>query len=237
MQATHYVPDEIDQVHGRREECSLKADNDFAAEVLGEKQKLMPQELKQQARSVVHDLFVYISDRQWIFIVWSLEVFWIAFIVTSCSMEMWGSCPFEMGMAPVCQYCMSTTFLTWLWALVVLWTFTLYTYVLLTSRGFSFKLRYLGLTVVQNNMKGIPAKAIYLFLFLSSTYILWLILGIVILLRSENCTFGGVLYGNRPGRSVLMFWTTLLSVLIAPVLLFFGRCDDAKDLIEALFYD
>lgn len=234
MQATHYVPDEIEQAHGRKEESSLKADNDFAAEVLGEKQKLLPTDTKQ---SLIHDVFVGTSERQWIFIVWSLEVFWMCLIVTSCCMEMWGSCPFEIGLTPVCQYCMSGTFLTWLWCLVALWAFSLYTYVLLTARGFQFKLRYLGLTAEANSMKGIPANAVYLFLFLCSAFMIWLVAGIFILIGSNSCSNGSALYGNRPGRSVLMFWIALLSLLLAPVLLFFGRCDDAQNLIEALFYD
>lgn len=228
MQATHYVPDEIRKEHGFYEASTLRGDYDFAAEVLGEKQQLSQPQAIQQGHTIFHDLLVFTSDRQWIFLVWALEIFWLLFVVTACTMEMWGACAFELGASSYCTYCYSSQFLTFLGVLVGLWVFNLYSYVLLLSRGFQLRLRFLGLTVQNNKNKGIPANACYLFTFLSSAMFLWLIYGITSLIFSHSCLRSGMIYGNRPGRSALLFWTCLLSVIFTPILFFMGRCEDAK---------
>jgi len=235
MQATHYVPDEIERKKGHREECTLKAHTAFAEEVLGEKRQLSQPQVFQQGHTMFHDLLVFTSDRPWIFLVWSIEIFWLLFIVTSCTMEMWGACAFELGTASYCTYCYSSQFLTFLWGLVLLWSFNLYMYILLMSRGFQLKLRYLGLTVQKNKDKGIPANAVYLFLFLSTLMFLWLVMGLISLICSHECLRSGIVHGNRPGRSPLLFWACLLSLFFTPVLWFIGRCEDAKGFVRRLF--
>lgn len=232
MQATHYVPDEVERKHGHREEATFKAHTDFAEEVLGEKRKLTQPQVVQQGHTIFHDLLVFTSDKQWVFFVWALEIFWILFTITAIAMEMWGACAFELGSASYCSYCYSSSFLTFLGVLVALWVFNLYTYVLLLSRGFQLKFRFLGLTVQRNVTKGIPSNAVVLFLCLSTAMFLWLIYGIVMLILSGSCLRGGMIYGNRPGRSMLLFWTCILSIILTPVLFFFGRAEDAKGVFK-----
>jgi len=234
MQATHYIPDEIMGGHGQREPSSLKADMDFAAEVIGEKRQLSQPQAMQQGHTIFHDLLVFTSDRQWIFLVWGLEVFWLLFVVTACTMEMWGACAFELGASTYCTYCYSTQFLTFLWVLVGLWTFNLYTYILLLSRGFQLKLRFLGLTVQRNKDKGIPANACYLFMCLSTAMFVWLLYGVVQMILSTSCLRSGMIYGNRPGRSALIFWTCLMTLIFTPIFLFAGRCEDAKGMFRRM---
>lgn len=235
MQATRYVPDEIEQCKSQREPSSFKADMDFASEVLGEKRGLTQPQVMAQGQTIFHDLLVFTSDRSWIFLVWALEIFWLLFVTTACAMEMWGACAFELGSAFFCTYCYSSEFLTFLGVLVVLWTFNMYTYVLLLSRGFQLKLRFLGLTVQRNKDKGIPGTALYLFMFLSTAMFLWLLVGLVMLFTSSTCLRSGMIYGNRPGRSQLMFYTTIATLIIMPTLFFMGRCDDAKGVTRKIW--
>merc|ERR1719181_2391500 len=107
-------------------------------------------------------------------------------------MEMYGACAFELGTTSYCTYCYSSQFLTFLFGLIVLWMFNLYTYVLLLSRGFQLKLRFLGLTVQRNKDKGIPGTALYLFL--STAMFLWLLVGLVMLFTSSTCLRSGMIY-------------------------------------------
>lgn len=234
MQATHYIADEIERRHGPRDEPSLRAHTQFAEEVLGENQNLTQPQAFHKGHTIFHDLLVFTSDRPWVFVVWALEIFWLLFVVTACTMEMWGSCSFEMGQTSYCSYCYSSPFLVFLFGLVTIWFFNLYTYVLLLSRGFQLRLRYLGLAVQRNEEKGIPAAALYLFMVLSTVMFVWLIGGLVMLISSETCRRGGVLYGNRPGRSFLLFATVLVSIIITPLLFFAGRCEDAKGTMKRL---
>jgi len=234
MQATHYIPDEIERKHGLREASTLKGDQDFAAEVLGEKSYLSQPQAMQQGHTIFHDLLVFTSDRQWIFLVWALEIFWLLFVITACTMEMWGACAFELGASSYCTYCYSSQFLTFLGVLAALWMFNLYSYVLLLSRGFQLKLRFLGLTVQNNKNKGIPGNACYLFMYLSTAMLVWLLYGIVMMILSHSCLRSGMIYGNRPGRSSLLFWTCAASLILTPLLFFMGRCEDAEGFIRRM---
>mmetsp|Transcript_116958 Transcript_116958/g.183969 ORF Transcript_116958/g.183969 Transcript_116958/m.183969 type:complete len:239 (-) Transcript_116958:15-731(-) len=237
MQATHYIPDEIERAKGHREECSMKSHYDFAEEALGEKRKLTQPQVVQQGHTMFHDLLVFTSDRQWIFLVWAFEIFWLLFVITVASMEVWGSCAFDITLFQqhtFCNYCYSNAFLLFIGVLVLLWAFNLYTYVLLLTRGFQLKLRFLGLTVESNTEKGIPSNAILLFLTLSALQFIWVLIGIVILFNSGDCLRDGMVYGNKPGRSVLLMVTCILSIILAPTFFYLGRCDDAKYFLKSL---
>lgn len=234
MQATHYIPHEFVGVDRRREPSSLRGDMDFAAEVLGEKRSLSQPQAMQQGHTIFHDLMVFTSDRQWIFLVWALETFWLLFVITACTMEMWGACAFELGASSYCTYCYSSQFLTFLGVLTALWMFNLYSYILLLSRGFQLKLRFLGLTVQSNKNKGIPGNACYLFMYLSTAMFVWLLYGVVMMILSHSCLRSGMIYGNRPGRSALLFWTCAASLILTPALFFAGRCEDAKGLFRRM---
>jgi hypothetical protein len=239
MQATHYIPDEIEGKHGHRETPSLRYHTQFAEEAVGERRQLTQPQVFQQGHTHFHDLLVFTSDRPWVFVMWALEVFWLLYVMTACAMEMWGACSFDLGTASYCTYCYSNEFLTFLIVLIVLWTFNLYTYALLASRGFQLKLRYLGLTAARNSEKGIPKNPVHLFLTLSLAMMMWLVVGVIFLIGSESCHGGGNAknsWGNRPGRSNLLFWTMVGSIIFTPILLFLGRCDDAKGFIRRLCY-
>lgn len=232
MQATHYVPDEIERKHGHREECTLEAHHDFAAEVLGEKMRLTQPQVVQQGHTIFHDLLTFTADRPHFFLTWSLEFFFMIFVLMVSSMEMWGACGFDFGLSAQCRYCYSTPFLVFCFGLVVLVGFNLYTFVLLVTRGFHLNLRTLGLSVARN--KGIPPNAIYFFFGLTIALLLWLVGGILVLIASNECTYGGKVQ-NRPGRSGLLFAAALLGVVLTPFLLFFGRCDDALYCLPKVF--
>lgn len=228
MQASHYVPDEIEGRHGLRASCSLPADHAFAEEVLGEKKKLVPKAME-KGQTIWHDINSYTKDRQWIIAIWGIESLWLIFVTLMIAMEMWGSCPFEMGFTPVCKYCYSTTFLVWNGGLLALWFMNLYLYVLLISRGFSFKLRSLGHTVGVNKAKGIPVNAIYMFIYLTIALFAWLAVGIVVIVMSNQCLRDGRIFGHS-GRSILMFTTTFIGLVACPVLMFLGRVNDIDEL-------
>jgi hypothetical protein len=234
MQATHYI-DEVARKGGQRPECTLDSHYDFAEEVLGEKRSLTQPQAVQQGHVIFHDLLVFTSDRTWIFFAWSLEVFWLFFILTATTMEMWGSCAFDIHLWQAhthCSYCYSNAFVLFLGVLLVIWTFNLYTYMLLLSRGFQLKLRFLGLTVDKNRQKGIPSNAILLFLTLSVLMFLWAFVGIIILINSQECLRAEVVVGNKPGRSVVLWMTSIFTILSMPLFFFFGRCDDAKGAVR-----
>jgi len=246
MQSTFYNASEIEGQHGLREASTLQAHNAFAEEVLSEKHTLLPgsrrglgqqigpayQSTAQAGGSVWHGVMVHTEKTQWFYMSWGCEVFWILFVIMATTMEMWGSCPFEMGLAPVCTYCYSTPFVAWTGALVVLWLLHLYLFVLLVSRGFRLRLRDLGQSVSENVAKGVPENAIYLFGYLSAALSSWLFVGILVVLWSNSCTRGGQVFQNRE-RSQLMLWTAILNVCVAPVLIFFGRFFDVSELCQS----
>lgn len=232
MQSTHYVPDEIEHKHGHREPCTLQAHNEFAEEVLGEKKRLTQPQAIYKGHTVLHDLLAFTSDRQWIYVVWGLEFLWLLFVVAVCSMEAWGACAFEMGITAVCQYCYSGVFLFWNAVMVAFWSLHLFLFVLLVSRGFFFKVRFLGLATSQNTAKGIPVNAIYLFWSLTAAIFLWLVAGVIVLVLSNSCLYGGPNSLSRPGRSVLMFWTTMFTLVLALPFLFFGRCGEGGAILK-----
>lgn len=226
MQSSFYVPDEIEARHGMREPCTLDDHHEFAKEVLGEKEPILPKAIR-ESNSIWHGLLEHTAEFPAIYIVWGLELFWLLFIVMATSMEMWGSCPFEMGLAPVCQYCYSTVFLVWDVVLVVAWFFNLYLFVLLTSRGFQARFMALGRVTSENRPLGIPVNAMHLFSWLCFLLVVWLIVGVIILVKSNECVTGPKIYANRY-RSTLMTTTTLLSAIFVPVLLLLGRCSDVN---------
>merc|ERR1719213_268773 len=89
-------------------------------------------------QGVLNGIMIYTRGSEWILFVW------IMFVVMANSMEMWGSCPFEMGLTPVCKYCYSQSFVSWNFVMTAMWFLHLYLYVLLLSRGFQFRLRNMG---------------------------------------------------------------------------------------------
>lgn len=223
MQATQYIPDHTQKAAGQREPTSLQWHSDFAEEILMDERSKLIAEAVEEGKSMWNGLLAHTRNRRWILAVWAVEVLWILFVVMANSMEMWGACPFEMGLAPVCQYCYSRPFLIWNSILVVLWGFHLYMCVLMASRGFCFRPKSSG--YVDNEIRGIPRLAMSVFLYLFGLLIVWVIVGIVIAVMSNSClqTSTSNFYHHHD-RSGLMFSTTVASLVLVPILLFFGRC-------------
>lgn len=193
----------------------------FAQDV-GEKQRLVHQAV-QVHHSIWHNLLLYQQDRYWVFMVWALETFWLLFVIMANVMEFWGSCPYEMGLAPVCQYCYSSNFLLWNGVWVFLAFLSLYEYILLRSRGFQFFARTMGWVYDIN--KEIPENAITFFLLVNAAIVIWIIVGIMFVIDSYSCLGGGQQLYVRP-RSELMFLTALISITFSPLIFLLGRCSD-----------
>mmetsp|Transcript_140074 Transcript_140074/g.390455 ORF Transcript_140074/g.390455 Transcript_140074/m.390455 type:complete len:225 (-) Transcript_140074:57-731(-) len=222
MQATQYIPDSREKAAGQREPANLQWHNDFAEDVLMTERQRLVSEALMESKSIWNGLLAHTERRRWILGVWALEVLWILFVVMANSMEMWGSCPFEMGLAPVCHYCYSRPFLAWSTVLVLIWSLHLYMAVLMASRGFCFRPRASGL--IDNEIQGIPRSATSFFLYLFGVILIWDIVGIVTLVMSNSCLHDRSSFYHHHDRSGLMFYSVLASVVLAPVLLFFGRC-------------
>lgn len=236
MQSTIYIPDEVEgPSHGLkvprgfgRAPSRLEDDTTFAEIAIGEKQALLgPQTAAEQGKTIAHNLVFFTKDRKWLYGVWGLEVLWHAFMVMAIAVELWGSCPFQSGFAPVCRYCYSEGFLLWLGVTVLLWGLNLFTYVLLVSRGFSFRLRTLGNSIHYNKTRGVPPQAMYFYLCISFMLATWLFVGLFIIIGSNRCLAGGRFLSTQD-RSSLMFFTTLVTLLVAPVLLLLGRLIDFR---------
>mmetsp|Transcript_21906 Transcript_21906/g.62182 ORF Transcript_21906/g.62182 Transcript_21906/m.62182 type:complete len:224 (-) Transcript_21906:72-743(-) len=221
MQATHYVPDHIEKAAGKREPTSLQWHHDFAEDALMDEHSALLADAAEESKSIWNGLLAHTKGRRWMLGVWALEVLWILFVIMANSMEMWGSCPFEMGLAPVCRYCYSQPFLIWGSVLVILWSFHLYMTVLMASRGFCFRPRASGF--LDNEIRGIPRMATTVFLYLFGLILVWVIVGIVIAVMSNSCSRHSAFYHNHE-RSGLMFGTTVASLALVPLLTFFGRC-------------
>lgn len=240
MQSTFYNSSEIEGQHGLREQVTLQAHSAFAEDVMSEKHTLLPGNRRESVSrgaahsggSVWHGVMAHTEKTQHFYMAWGCEVFWILFVIMATTMEMWGSCPFEMGLAPVCTYCYSTPFVAWTAVLLVSWLLHLYLFVLLVSRGFRLSMRRLGQTIEDNTAKGVPENAIYLFGYLSLLLCAWFVAGVMVVIWSNNCTRGGTVFANSE-RSQLMLWTAILNVCVAPILIFFGRCFDIGDLCQS----
>mmetsp|Transcript_22662 Transcript_22662/g.52898 ORF Transcript_22662/g.52898 Transcript_22662/m.52898 type:complete len:245 (-) Transcript_22662:7-741(-) len=226
MQSTKSILNEVigQQVPRKSSnESTMPKDYDFAELAIGEKQQLLPK-VVHTAHGVWHSLLDNTQQCRWIFGAWTVEVVWMLFVTMLASVEMWSACPLEFG-SLTCHHCYSGTFLTWQAIVIALWAFSLYTFVLLVSRGFSMSLKRLGSVFPDNLNKGIPALPIVLLMAFLVALLLTLAFGIVLLLHSHTCRHGDALYAHR-SRSPLLFCSTLLTIIAAPVLVASGRCVD-----------
>lgn len=223
MQATHFVPDEVHGIKGWRPPSSIRADQQFAEDVLAEKQWLLGEPVE-ETESIWHGVLHYTRKQSWVLVVWATEVFCLLFIFSVAGMEFWSSCPSEVGWiwgwAPVCQHCYSATFMVWDGVLIVMWFVHLLLTILLVSRGFSYQMR--GQAQVDLKVNGIPEAAARLFFSLLIGLFLWLLIGVVLLITSNACVESKAAFtGNQ--RSHKLYSTTLTAVVGAPFLLFYGR--------------
>lgn len=219
MQSTHFVPDEVVGQHGLRVPADLSEHNKFAAEVLGERRRLMD---GASALSLPQALTYQLRGRHWVAGVWSLEAFWLLLLLTVGGAEMWGDCPMEFGV-PNCRYCHSGRLLAWNAGLVVLWMLHLYLSVLLVAQG--LKLQPRPASLYDHLSKGIAKEALQLFLVLSGLLLVWFVAGAVMLLMSEQCAAlqGGQALEHPYGRSSSLWWASLASVVLGPPVMCLGR--------------
>lgn len=200
----------------------LEKDHAFAEAAMGETFSLLTQG-SHEAHSTHGNLLRYIGrERQWVYGVWGAELTSILVVVMAMAIEVYSSCPIEGALLPACHLCYSNVFLGWMLGWVSLHLLNLWVFVLLVSRGFVIKLENLGNIVKENNNRGIPKNAIYIFLVSSAAIAVWFLAGVGVLAGSNKCLIGGRIFMLTP-RSPLLFWTILMIILISPVLAFFGR--------------
>mmetsp|Transcript_11760 Transcript_11760/g.31070 ORF Transcript_11760/g.31070 Transcript_11760/m.31070 type:complete len:228 (-) Transcript_11760:45-728(-) len=224
MQSTHFVPDEVVGQHGLRAPADLSAHSDFAADALGERRRLM----EGVGTLSVHQALLYqLRGRQWVACLWSLEAVWLLFVAVASGAELWGDCPLELGL-PRCRYCHSGRLLAWNGGLVFLWTLHLYLSVLLVAQG--FKLQPRPVSLHDHLSKGISKEALQLFLVLSGLMMVWFAAGAVLLVLSQQCAAAGraggggsEAYEHPYGRSRTLWWATLASVALGPLVQCLGR--------------
>jgi hypothetical protein len=226
MQAADFASDEFGTKRMRPTGTDIPDDHTrLVEEALGEQRRLVWQ-AENDVKSVWHGVIAHTRDRHGMLIIWTVEVMWLFFVVMANSIEIWGSCPLNAGMASVCWYCYDRLFLAWSCVFVIIWGLNLYTYVLLLSKGFSFRFRGIQRTVAEN--KGLSTFGISFFVYLSVILFFWAAAGIVILACSTGaCNRGNGIYTDHAEhhRSRLMFNTVLISVIATPILLILGRFD------------
>jgi len=226
MQATIYIPDEVEGRKGYRERCTLQEHDAFVARVLGEEGPLLPKVIE-RTHTICHSLLENSRQFKSVFLLWSVEVFWWFFAGLAVAIEMWSDCPFELGVTPVCSHCYSNVFVVWNIVFILAWFSNLYLFTLLVSQGFTVRWRSLGRCASENAVLGIPTTASRVFLSLLGFLYVWIFVGVCALALSSECSCY-VAACNTMGRSSLMYTTTFVGVLLACVLLPLGRLADVN---------
>jgi len=224
MQFSHYRPDESIGSHGLRPASTIAGDHMFAKAAVDEKSTLLSkaglQDRTQSARQRIRHAFKGSSKMG---AVWVMEVIMFIFTIFFIAYEFWTSCTRDVGM-PHCYGCYTSAFITWSAIWVCLWVTHLYTFLLLVSRDFEM---YVGggiLSELMTNIldRGVPRQGVVFYVAESVLLIFWWVVGIGVVISSNSCLRGGRIYGDV-GRSGLMFWWVLLSIVIWIPLMIFGR--------------
>jgi len=90
------------------------------------------------AQVVVPNLLYHTKTNKAVQYFWAVEILWMILIVVAVVLELTHRCQFTYAMLPVCQRCYSTVFILWFLGFNLVWSFQLYLYLLLKSRGFKF---------------------------------------------------------------------------------------------------
>lgn len=221
MQATHYVPDELEPAQrGKSEPTFMEYHADFAEEVLGEKRRLVAEAIG-ESQTLWQGLYANTKHKRWVLGVWAMELMWILFILMANSMEMWGMCPYDMHVSAACLYCYSGPFLAWGCILVTFWGMDLFLSVLLASRGFRC---IRGRAAADAGGKDIPKRAVALFYAFLAVIAIILLAGVAVAALSASCNSKSHAYYRHP-RSQLMLGTTISTLFVAPLLLLLGRVE------------
>jgi len=224
MQYSHFRPDESIGSHGLRAASTIGGDHMFAKAAVDEKSALLTkaglQDRGQSARQRIRHAFKG-SGRMGA--AWVIETIMLIFTILFVAYEFWTSCTRDVGL-PHCYGCYTSAFLTWCEIWVCLWVTHLYTFLLLVSRDFEM---YIGggiLSELMTNVldRAIPRQGVVFYVAESALLIIWWIIGMFMLISSNSCLRGGRIYGDV-GRSGLLFWWILWSILIWIPLMIFGR--------------
>mmetsp|Transcript_26707 Transcript_26707/g.75780 ORF Transcript_26707/g.75780 Transcript_26707/m.75780 type:complete len:232 (-) Transcript_26707:64-759(-) len=228
MQATHNVPDEVMEQHGLREPATLIAHETFADNVLGYADRpvmsIMPDALG-QAREALHwwrALMTQFSGRRsrWTLVGFFLEALSIAGLAAVSCYELFCYCPLEVGPLLSCRHCFGGELAVWGIFVATAWCLHLQLSILMVSRGFCFCPKH-----TYQIIPGVPAGAVRMFVYLSVALVIGLVAGVLLLLGSiSQCRAApeGLLPGYR-ARSEPMTAAAGCTVVVAPLLLFFGR--------------
>jgi len=202
----------------------LGKDTEFANEAIEERKGLLPH-VTNELKTRANDLIKHTSHDHGYFIcvVWAAEILVLLVIFMAMFIELWSSCPLELGIWPACRLCYSYNFLSFLGIWVIVYFLNLFVFGLLVAAGFTFSASRISLTLQDNcRDKNIPSAGVKFFIVSLIALAIWWIVGLSVLMNSNQCLRGGHLFIRNP-RSELLWWTTLLTLITAPILLTFGR--------------
>lgn len=192
------------------------------AEAAMTKPTTMGQLLKESGQAA-ENLQFFTHRKPWVWGYWGVEILWVMYLLVMGSIEFFRYCPFETyGVLPHCGRCFSTTFLTWIGIFVLTWSLNLFVYILLVSRGFRFSPIRPVRCLPDSARNGIPKTPVLFFLGLNGFLILWGITGFIVAIASNRCS-DGVMINKTVPRSLVMFWSTLLTSILSPIFFVLGR--------------
>lgn len=233
MQYSFYKPNELEGQNDVYIRSNLDNDYKFAERILDERTIILPKQVQDgvdETRGVMEGIWFYTAGRRWWLIsCWVIELIVVLYLLVSFTYEAVKYCPLELGVGVYCQRCFDVQFLTFGYIFVLFWLGNLWAYVLLISRGFSWRLRGLNDVIHANRGKGIPGIAVIFWFFTVILNAVLLLIGIYVIYQSHNCVndlehefnhgiFDGHALRGRGLRSDFMYWN-VLSSLIAYVLL------------------
>lgn len=233
MQYTHWKPHEHEGEGDLYVRSNLATDYKFAERVLDERTILLPQTMKDsidETRSVLHGVWFYTEGRHWWLITcWIVELIVVVYLLIVLTYEAVMYCPLDHGVNPFCEKCYDTEFLVFGYTWALFWLGNLWAYVLLISRGFTWKVKELNSVAETNRRKGVPGIAVYWWFITSAFNIIWLIVGIYVLVKSNDClsedtrsVHGHALRGKGL-RSRTIFLSLLVSLILYVILFLIGR--------------
>jgi len=226
MQQTFYRPDEVEGTHQLWWPSSMQSDHNFADNVCKEETPLLVQPLV-QGWKICKDILYFTSERRWVLVIWALEVPVLLTLCVILYLEFERACEILPGGVLYCQLCGQSSLLAWNSVWVYMWSLNLFVYVLLISRGFGWSLGSINCVIADNRVKGIPGVGVLFFLLVSVLQVLWFVVGIVVVISTNHCLTDRL---ARPTpRSALLFWTTLVALVLYPVFYALGRILGASD--------
>lgn len=229
MQHTNFRADEAIWSHDYRMPSNMEADYKFAEKVHDERSVLIPATID-HCTWLGGNIWYYTDGNRWWIAVWLFEALAVLGIGIMIVQEIYSGCPIVLGLDPYCRRCGSLRLLSWLSVAAVGWAANLFVYTLLVSRGFRWSIMKAHKAVQENRPKGIPGIAVMFFFAVSIGLFVWLVVGLVVLISTNRCLYGGKL-APKGERSFGLFLTVVLTLIFFPILFLFGRvvnCDGRR---------